>query len=110
MSLDLAGVALNVLPGDAKPVYDESFKKLCRQFLTFGNVCLLDLDKNSEQAKQIRKHFGDAQKYYENSFSNGVKKNEEFNKKRYQVAPMKKINVSAPIIKVIQNRKNVSEY
>lgn len=74
MSLDLAGVALKVLPGDAKPVYDESFKKLCRQFLTFGNVCLLDLDKNSEQAKQIRKQFGDARKYYENRFSNAVKK------------------------------------
>lgn len=74
MVLDLAGVALKVLPGDAKPVYDESFKKLCRQFLTFGNVCLLDLDKNSEQAKQIRKQFGDARKYYENRFSNAVKK------------------------------------
>lgn len=108
MSLDLAGVVLGAAEG--KPLYDASFKKLCRQFLTFGNVCLFDLDKNSEQAKQIRKLFVDAQKYYENRFSNAVKKNKEFNEKRFKVAPMKTIKVSAQTINVIQDRKNVSEH
>lgn len=105
MSLDLAGAALGAHTGNVKPLYDDNFKKLCRQFLTFGNVCLLDLDKNSEPAKQIRKLFVDSQKYYENRFAN----NAQNGAKQIKVQE-KRLNVNPAVLKVAQNRKKVSQH
>lgn len=105
MSLDLAGAALGAHTGNVKPVYDDNFKKLCRQFLTFGNICLLDLDKNSDQAKQVRKLFADSQKYYENCFAN----NAQNGAKQIEVQE-KRLNVNPAVLKVAQNRKKVSQY
>lgn len=78
MDLNLTGVQLfqllNMPVQKAPAVYDSSFRQLCRQFLTFGNICLLDLDKKSPQAKQIRAFFNEAQKYYEDQFGQGIRK------------------------------------
>ena len=105
-SLDLAGSVLVPHLFEKKPVYDDNFKKVCRQFLTFGNTCLLDLDKNSEQAKQIRKLFFEAQKYYENSFTAATERN---GVRRIGVLE-KKLKVGAKTIKVIQSRKKINQY
>ena len=109
IALDLAGVQLGIQSGDGKPVYDDNFKILCRQFLTFGDVCLLDMDKNTEQAKQIRKLIYDAQKYYEKTFSAQSKAAPKFHNKQVKV-PNITARADMKFVKVAQDIKKTSQY
>lgn len=109
MALDLAGVQIGIQSGDGKPVYDDNFKNLCRQFLTFGNVCLLDLNKNTEQAKQIRKLIYDAQKYYEKTFSEQSKAAPKFHNEQVKV-PNITVHADMKFVKMVQDSKKTPQY